>query len=259
MLDTTLTQERLTINGRTIVVNMAGVGEPVVLWHGAGTFTGWDWIKPLADGYRLIAPVHPGYGESEDDQQITSIQDYVMTYLDLFDELGLETFSLVGHSLGGWMAATFATQHARRLRKLVLVSPVGLRVHSAPTADLFRVEPQDLLPMLVADPAFFAGKFPDPPTIDMLVNQFREMSSTARVAWERNYDPKLPRYLHRVTVPTLLLWGDQDRLVPVQQAAVWASSLPNVQIRTVPNVGHLVLEENPTGMRIVKEFLSETA
>jgi pimeloyl-ACP methyl ester carboxylesterase len=257
MLDATLTQERLRVNGHTIVVNMAGQGEPVVLWHGAGTFTGWDWIKPLADGYRLIAPVHPGYGESDDDQQITSIQDYVMTYLDLFDQLGLDTFNLVGHSLGGWMAATFATQHARRLRKLVLVSPAGLRVPEAPTVDLFRVLPEELLPMLVADMRFFEGKLPNQPTIDMIVNQFREMTSTARVAWERNYDPKLPRYLHRITVPTLLLWGEQDRLVPVQQAAVWAKSLPNSQIRTVPNVGHLVLEESQDGMRIVKEFLAE--
>ena len=179
-----------------------------------------------------------------------------MTYLDVFDQLGLDTFSLVGHSLGGWMAATFATQHARRLRKLVLVSPTGLRVPEAPTADLFRILPADLLPMLVADMRFFAGKLPEQPTIDMIVNQFREMTSTARVAWERNYDPKLPRYLHRVTVPTLLLWGEQDRLVPVQQAAVWAKALPNAEIRTVPDVGHLVLEENPEGMRIVKEFLA---
>ena len=256
MLDTPLRQERLTVNGRTIVVNMAGEGEPVVLWHGAGTFTGWDWIRPLADGYRLIAPVHPGYGESEDDQQITSIQDYVMTYLDLFDQLGLDTFSLVGHSLGGWMAATFATQHARRLRKLVLVSPAGLRVPEAPTLDLFRILPEELLSMLVADMRFFAGTLPDRPTIDMIVAQFREMTSTARVAWERNYDPKLPRYLHRITVPTLLLWGEQDRLVPAQQAAVWARSLPNATIRTVPEVGHLVLEESDAGMRIVKEFLA---
>src|SRR5579859_1077045 len=168
----TLTQERLAVNGRQIVVHMAGQGEPVVLWHGAGTFTGWDWIKPLAEGYRLITPVHPGYGESEDDPQITSIQDYVMTYLDLFDQLGLDTFSLVGHSLGGWMAATFATQHARRLRKLVLVSPAGLRVPEAPTVDLFRVEPSELLPLLVADMRFFAGKLPDEPSIDMIVNQF---------------------------------------------------------------------------------------
>jgi pimeloyl-ACP methyl ester carboxylesterase len=257
MLETTLTQTRLTINGRQLVVNTAGQGEPVVLWHGAGTFTGFDWIKPLADGFRLIAPVHPGFGESEDDEHVTSIQDYVMTYLDVFDQLGLDSFSLVGHSLGGWMAATFATQHARRLRKLVLVSPVGLRVPEAPTADLFRVLPEDLLPMLVADPRFFAGKFPPEPTIDMIVNQFREMTSTARVAWERNYDARLPRYLHRITVPTLLLWGEQDRLVPVQQAAVWANHLPNATLRTVPGVGHLVLEESPEGMQIVKEFLAE--
>src|SRR3984893_650390 len=185
MLDTQLRQERLTVNGRTIVVNMAGEGEPVVLWHGAGTFTGWDWIKPLADGYRLIAPVHPGYGESEDDPRITSIQDYVMTYLDLFDEFGLDTFNLVGHSLGGWMAATFATQHARRLRKLVLVSPAGLHVADAPTVDIVRLEPEALLPTQVADMRFFEGKLPNPPDIDMLVNAYRELSSTARVAWER--------------------------------------------------------------------------
>jgi pimeloyl-ACP methyl ester carboxylesterase len=255
----TLEARRVRINGREIVVHSAGQGEPVVLWHGAGTFTGWDWIKPLADGFRLIAPVHPGYGESEDDPRITSIQDYVMTYLDLFDELGLDTFNLVGHSLGGWMAATFATQHARRLRKLVLVSPAGLHVPEAPTVDIFRLEPEALLASLVADMRFFDGRLPNPPDIEVIVNSYRELSSTARVAWERIYDPKLPRYLHRINVPTLLLWGGQDRLIPAAQAQVWASHVPNAQVRIVPDVGHLVLEESDAGMQIVKEFLAGDA
>jgi pimeloyl-ACP methyl ester carboxylesterase len=257
-MSATLEVKRLKVNGREIVVHMAGEGEPVVLWHGAATFTGWEWIKPLADGFRLIAPVHPGYGASEDDPQISSIQDYVMTYLDLFDALGLDTFSLVGHSLGGWMAATFATQHARRLRKLVLVSPVGLRVPEAPTVDIFRLEPEALLPALVADMGFFKDLLAQPPSIEGMVQGYREMSSTARVAWERLYDPKLPRYLHRITMPTLLLWGEKDALVPVAQAQVWASHLPDAQIRTVPDVGHLILEESGAGMRIVKEFLGSS-
>jgi pimeloyl-ACP methyl ester carboxylesterase len=252
----TLELQRVRINGREIVVHTAGQGEPVVLWHGAGTFTGWDWIKPLAEGFRLIAPVHPGYGESEDDPRITSIQDYVMSYLDLFDELGLDTFNLVGHSLGGWMAATFATQHSRRLRKLVLASPVGLHVPEAPTLDIFRLEPEALLPKLVADMRFFEGKLLNPPEIEVMVNSYRELSSTARIAWERNYDPKLSRYLHRINVPTLLVWGEQDRLIPAVQAQVWASHIATAQVRIVPDVGHLVLEESPMGMQIVKEFLA---
>jgi pimeloyl-ACP methyl ester carboxylesterase len=252
-----LESKHLTINGHDLVVHLAGEGEPVVLFHGAGTFTGWDWITPLASEHRLIAPVHPGFGESEDDTAITSIQDYVMTYLDVFDALGLERFSLVGHSLGGWMAATFATQHADRLRKLVLVSPAGLRVPETPTVDLFRIPPEELFGYLVADPRFFADKLPNPPTIDMLVAGYREMSSTARVAWERVYDPKLPRYLHRVRVPTLLLWGERDGLVPVQQAQAWAHLLPDARIQTVPDAGHLVLEETPAGMQIVNAFLRD--
>ena len=80
------------------------------------------------------------------------------------------------------------------------------------------------------------------------------MSSTARVAWERMHDPKLTRYLHRITAPTMILWGDKDRLIPVGQAATWANTIPDAKVHIVPDAGHLVLDEKSEAVAAISEF-----
>ena len=107
-------EEHHEINGIDTAVLTAGEGPPIVFFHGAGTATGFDALLPLAENARLIVPNHPGFGASADDPSIDSVHDYILHYLDLFDHLGLDEFSLVGHSLGGNMAATFALLYPRR-------------------------------------------------------------------------------------------------------------------------------------------------
>src|SRR5438477_2186982 len=102
-------EQRLDVDGIETAVYTAGDGEPVVFFHGAGTVTGFDALLPLADRFRLIVPHHPGYGNSADDPSIDSIYDYVRHYLNLLDELGVGDVSLVGHSMGGYLAALFAS------------------------------------------------------------------------------------------------------------------------------------------------------
>jgi len=244
------------INGVGVVVLTAGSGEPVVFLHGAGTLTGFDFTLPLAERFKLIVPVHPGFGESDDDPSVSSVHDYVLHYLDLFDDLGLDSVRLVGHSLGGWMAATLAIESPKLVDKLVLVSPAGLRVPSAPGADLFALPPEELFGRLTENPAIFADKVPNPPDLDFIVARQREASSFAQVAWERPYDPKLPRWLHRVTMPTLLLWGAKDRILPVAQAEAWSELLPKAETRILANGGHLVLEETPQALGVISDFLA---
>lgn len=248
---TGLERQELIVNGVRTVVYTAGAGDPVVFLHGAGTASGFDWTLPLAEDRRLVVPVHPGFGESDDDASISSVHDYVMHYLDLFEELGLEHFDLVGHSLGGWIASELAVEHSRMLQRLVLVSPVGLRVREAPAADLFRIPPEELLGMLTENPPPASG----PPSLDLVVNSFRETASFARVAWERPYDPKLSRWLHRVSVPTLLLWGAKDKIVPAAQGEAWSKLIPGSRLEVVADRGHLILEEDPEPLRIVSRFL----
>jgi pimeloyl-ACP methyl ester carboxylesterase len=250
-------QERFTINGVDTVVQIAGEGEPLVYLHGAGTVTGFDALLPLADRFKLIVPFHPGFGPSVDDPAIDSVHDYRRHYLDLFDELELEELSLIGHSMGGWIAANFAVDHARRIRRLVLVAPLGLKVDEHPTQDLFAIPGPELAGYLAADLSVFEGHIPVPPTPEFLADGYREMTSAARVLWERPYDLKLGRWLHRLTMPTLILWGEADRMIPPGQAPVWAQHIPGAEVRMLPGVGHLVFDESSEATEAVAGFVGE--
>jgi pimeloyl-ACP methyl ester carboxylesterase len=111
------------------------------------------------------------------------------------------------------------------------------------------------LSWLTEDMSIFSS-LPSPPTPEVLAAGYREMTSAARLLWARNYDLKLARWLHRLTMPTLLLWGDKDRIIPVGQAAVWAKYIPNTQVKTLAGVGHLMFDESPEAVDAVRHFVS---
>jgi pimeloyl-ACP methyl ester carboxylesterase len=245
------------VRGVRVEVMEAGRGDPLVFLHGAGTIGGFDDLLPLAANRRLIIPIHPGFGASDDDPSIDSVLDYVVHYASLFDQLGLtEPVDIVGHSLGGWIASLFAVLQGHRVRRLALACPAGLRVPDHPTTDLF-VIPADQVPSyLVADLATLARLVPGGPTNEMKVARYREMTSLAHVAWNCNYDPKLERWLDRVTMPTLIVWWEQDRLIPVQQAKYWADRLDSVEVATFDSAGHLLFWEAPGAVERVASFVN---
>ncbi len=247
-------EDHVDVNGIDTVVLTAGDGDPLVYLHGAGTAFGFDHLLPLAERYRLIVPNHPGFGASADDTSIDSFHDYHLHYLDLFDLLGLDEVSLVGESGGGCMAAWFAIEQPRRVRRLVLLSPFGLRVAEHPSTDFFSIPDEEVPSYLVADMSIFDGA-PVPPPPEFLADRYRESTSFARVAWKSPYDRKLPKWLHRITAPTLLLWGDADRLHPVGQAAAWAELIPNAEVKTLPGIGHLPVVETPEAVDLIAEFV----
>ena len=252
-------RRQITVNGTDVVLFEGGAGEPLLFLHGAGTVSGFNFAAPWARKFRVYLPYHPGFGESPDSAAITSIDDYVLHYLELLDHLKLDTVRLVGLSLGGWIAATLAAQNSHRLKRLVLVAPAGLRVPEHPTTDIFRLKPDELPAHLVHDLGVLAPYVPDPhgpAFLDFLVNDYHEMSSFARLAWERPYDPNLRKWLHRIAVPTLLLYGDKDRLTPPQQSKTWASLIPDARVHTIKDAGHLVLDENAEAPKVVLDFLS---
>ena len=95
-----------------------------------------------------------------------------------------------------------------------------------------------------------------PPTPEFLADRYRESTSFARVAWKRPYDPKLARWLHRVTMPTLVVWGDADSLIPVEQAPIWAAAIPNAETKVLPGLGHLLFDESREAVDAVGDFVS---
>lgn len=248
-------RETLTVNGVRVVALTAGSSEPLVFFHGAGTFHGFDFALPWASRYRVIVPYHPGWGDSGDAPNLASLHDYVLHYLDTFDHLHLDGINLVGFSLGGLLAATFAIEHGARIRKLVLVAPPGMDVPDHPPADLSRIPPERIPEYLVEDMSVISRHMPPQPDPEFLAARQREMESLFRVMRPGANSTKLPQWLHRLTMPVMILWGEKDRLIPVQHAGEWARYIPGACVRRFSGAGHLVLDEKPEAAATVSEFL----
>jgi pimeloyl-ACP methyl ester carboxylesterase len=245
----------IVVDDVRVTILEAGRGKPLIYFHGAGALAGFDDLLPLSANRRLIVPIHPGFGDSDDDVRIDSMLDYVVHYKGLFDQLGLdEPFDLAGHSLGGWMAALFTILNAHRVQRLALASPAGLRVAEHPTADLFTIPADKQLSHLVASPEILARLAAVNVTNEMKVARYREMTTLARIAWDRNYEPKFDRWLPKISIPTLILWGEQDRAIPAQQAKHWANRLPNSEVTTFPGVGHLLFSESKAAVKRLADF-----
>ena len=250
-------RETHTVNGLKTTVLTAGRGEPLVFFHGAGLWHGINFALPWTEKFRVILPIHPGFDEADDDPAMTNANDYVMHYLDLFDTLGLDKVRLVGFSLGGWLAANFAVQQGHRVERLVLIGPAGLRGKERPKGDLFLLPPEEIPSLLVSNFDVIKPYLPDnPKDLDFMGARYREVGTLARLWWEHPYDTKLPRYLHRLTMPTLLVWGEDDRLLPVQNADLWRAHMPKAEFQTFKGAGHLVLDEKREAVDAVQRFLS---
>jgi pimeloyl-ACP methyl ester carboxylesterase len=247
----------LAVNGVDTAVLSAGEGEPLVFLHGGGTVEGFDCFLPLAERFRLIAPYHPGFGLSGDDPTITSIDDYVRHYLDLFEALEIDRLVLFGHSWGGWLSTMIASGHPERVRRLILAAPYGLDAPGHPLANIPAMSPDQILAALTSDPSVFAGKIPVPLDDAFAAAQGRELQSAGKVM-PGPYDPTLAARIDRLTMPTLLLWGNDDQIVPVEHAQVWEPLLPNGRSIVFAGVGHLLFHEHPEAVAAALAFAQET-
>lgn len=255
--DTTFARETYEVNGTRIVALTAGSGPALVFLHGTGTFPGFDMAREWARTHRVIIPFHANFGESDDNQAIATIEDHVLHYMELFDLLGLDRLALAGFSLGGWIAAEFAMRQPQRLSRLVLAAPAGLPVEQAPAPNLFAVPPPEVPAYLTHDPAVVLSYFPKQPDPGFEAQLNREMQGLARaLAPSPQGNPRLAQWMHRIRMPTLLLWGEHDRLMPVAQAPHWQKRLPNCRLEYVSGAGHLLFEERPDCARLVTEFLA---
>ncbi len=256
----TVTFDRLTFDvmGTDTVVLAAGDPDapPLVFFHGGGTFHGWAFAEPWTSSFRVLIPYHPGFGESGDLEGLRDVGDMVLHYVELFDQLGLDDgVNLVGFSLGGRIGARFAIDQKHRLHRLVLVAPAGLRVPGVDVQDFFTIPPEELAPRLVHDMNTILPFLPeDPHDVDFIVDRYRETRTTAIMTWDQPFDRVIGRWLGRVDTPTLIVWGDEDKLVPPALAEGWAAKLPNATLATFPDAGHLVLDESKDAREAVARF-----
>ena len=243
----------LDVLGVKTHVLKGGSGPPVVYWHGAGGTGRWFPHHALLAGrFTVYATDHPGWGLSDGPEWMDTIQDYTLHYDALFRVLDIERPILVGHSLGGWMAADFAATYPDRLQALVLVDSAGFPFDAdSPVPDFFaaaaRGGPQ-FAQLLFQKMDVAQAFFPAEPTPEEILTNFRHLTSTARIAWHIWFDEKLPRRLGRIQVPALALWGAHDRLFPPSMARQFADAIPGGRWKLVEDSGHMVPFENPIAL-----------
>lgn len=254
------TEEHYQVNGTPVVVLTAGQGPELVFLHGAGTFPGFAPTLPWAKNHKVIIPYHANFGKSGSSQHVQTIDDYVLHYMDLFDQMQLNNFSLAGFSMGGWIAAEFAIRQPQRLKNLTLIAPAGLAIDEIELPNLLALAPADVPAYLSHNPAIAAGFFPAQSDPDFNAQLGREMQALA--ATLQNHpkgNPRLKNWLYRATMPTLLVWGENDRLLPFALAERWLHYLPNARLQALANTGHLVLEESPIASQHILDFYKAVA
>ena len=232
-----------------------GSAEPLVYFHGGGTFHGFEWSRALANEFRVYHPIHPNFGESGD-AAFDEMGDYVSHYELLLPALGLDTFHLSGASMGGHMAARYAAANPGDIDKLVLVSAAGIKSERASLPDFSKVAPRDIPKMFVADPAWIEPYWPANPSPAW--QALRDRESRAAFASREDVtatDRALRQGLKSFDRPTLLLWGENDRIVPLGMARDWREVLPNAELEVIPGGSHLLLDEFPAAVEALRRFL----
>ena len=226
-----------------------GEGAPLLFLHGLEGFAPeHDYVARLGRARRLIAPSHPGFGRSGLPDWLDHVGDIAHLYLALLDRLQITRFDLVGCSLGGWIAADIASTIPERLRRLALISPVGVKlgpVDRLDVPDLFAMPQEAVDRLLYAEPERMRI---DPARVsdEALAIQVRNRETLALLTWEPYmHDPKLKHRLHRVTAPTLFLRGDRDGLVSAEYLAGYARLVPGAQTDVIAGAGHLPHLEQP--------------
>ena len=244
----------VVVNGSRMELIDRGRGRPILFLH---PHIGLDPSTPvlamLAEGGgRLIAPSHPGFGHSERPAGLTTVDDLAYFYLDLMDTLDLRDSLVIGVSLGAWIAAAIAVKSTARMARLVLGNPVGIKVGDRETRDIldiFAMVEGEFLEKSFADPA--AGKRDySTMTDDEVTVVARNRETAALYTWSPYmHDPKLKSRLHRIRIPTLVLWGAADRLVNETYGRAFCAALPNGTFETIAGAGHFLHIEQPRLLR----------
>ena len=233
-------RREIDVDGCTVRYLRGGSGAPVLYLHGGFGVPGWlPWMERIAATHDLIVPDHPGWGQTPIPAWLDNIHDLAYFYLDFIDALELERVHVVGHSLGGWLAAEIAIRSTARIATLTLVAPAGLRAPGVQKFDVFLATHEATTRAAFHDPTFAERALAQPLEGDALDTHLQNRFALARVGWQpRLYDPHLHKWLHRIDVPTLVLWGADDRIVPIAHSGEFTSRIPGARAVTIPACGH---------------------
>ena len=252
------TETKHKVRDVTVRMLRGGSGPPLLFLHGANGLPVWlPVFDLLSKQFEVFVPEHPGFGLSDNPAWLRNIGDLAMYYLDFLDEWGPHEVHVVGQSLGGWAVAEAAVRNCSRIKTLSLLGPAGIRVKGLPSGDNFIWSPEEAVRNLYHDQKIAEQILAMQPTDEqadiLLTNRF----AVAKLGWEpRWYNPALERWLHRITVPTLIVWGKDDKLFPSAYAKKWNDGIPGSRVEIVPDCGHVPAIEKPeiTAREIIRLY-----
>ena len=241
-----------TRKGARCRVLEAGSGMPVVFLHGAGGLLADNpFLDGLAARYHVFAPELPGYGESTGEELLEDMLDFTLHGWDVVEALGLTRPHLVGHSMGGMIAAEMAAIAPHDLGRLVLAGAAGLWIEEHPIPDIFALLPGQLVELLFQDAdkgqALLTGgvDFSDMEAFKTFyLGQQRRLAMAGKILFPIP-NRRVSKRLYRVTAPTLVLWGGADKLIIPAYAERWARLIPGAQVQIIPDAGHMLPYEQP--------------
>lgn len=257
------TLETMEVAGTTIEVVKGGSGEPLLILHGEMGHPGWlTYHETLSRTNSLVIPSHPGFGESQRLDWIMNMRDMAGWYLQALDEMGIGPINVMGHSLGGWLAAEMATMNPRQFKKMVLVSPAGIKPPTGEIFDMFLVVAKEYMEECLLDPsgtAEFKQYCPDEPTPEQVETWEVAREEACRLSWKPYmYYPALPQLLGRVKdLPTLLVWGREDSVMPLSSAELYNQSIQGSELAIIDGCGHQPEIERPDEfLALIQKFLT---
>lgn len=247
------------IAGTQVRVRRAGEGSPMLILHrDIGTLDQLPFYQSLTDDFDVLLPEHPGYGNSERPEWMRNVRDLGVMYRALLSELAIPDAALIGLGFGGWIAAEMSTMSPAEPEGVILVGPMGIAPPDGYILDQALLSYVDYAKAGFHDPDAFHALYGDEISTDQLVEWdiCREMNF--RIAWKPYmYSFTLPHLLKSATAQTLVVWGDNDSVVPPVTADRFIDSLPNAQLQVVENCGHCVEMEKPEALTaLVKRFLN---
>jgi pimeloyl-ACP methyl ester carboxylesterase len=253
-----LIKEFISVAGCKTRIHRGGQGRTVLLLHGAGGSGNLlSFACGLADHADVILPDHPGFGETDLPPWLDDVHDAAFFYLDLMKALDLRDVLVVGSSLGGWIALEIAVRSTARISGLVLWGAAGLNCPEARRGDLFMWDPPRRIRNMIHDQALADRMLSMPQSPEQQAIAVKNEFATARLAWEpRFFDPNLHKWLHRVDVPTRIVWGQYDKVFPLPFGETLHRHIPGSTLTVIPDCGHLPHVEKPDVlMAVVLEAL----
>ena len=239
------TRTETFIDNLTVRVDERGSGRPIFVVHGAaGPQSVSGFAEALAQHAHVLVPTHPGFEGEPRPEWFIGVDDLALTYLDLLGRLALQEVIVVGFSFGGWIASEMVVRNTTRIAALILVDAAGIQVEG------YEIKPPSASPNA---PRPQAGTL----SPEQAAARAANMQTLAVYGRQGMSDPKLRRRLARVTLPTLVVWGENDPIIDPQYGRAYAQSFPNAHFELIPGAGHLPQREQPERLlAIVEEFVN---